>query len=102
MGPPSSSGSSVTAARAGTAGKVESSPESSGVCVPDRRGRSDARRNRNRLWRVIFIDSNIPMYLVGAAHPNKTSAQILLESLIAKGERLVTDAEVLQEILHRY
>jgi predicted nucleic acid-binding protein len=42
------------------------------------------------------------MYLVGAAHPNKAAAQILLESLIAKGERLVTDAEVLQEILHRY
>ncbi len=42
------------------------------------------------------------MYLVGAAHPNKTAAQILLESLIAKGERLVTDAEVLREILHRY
>jgi len=28
---------------------------------------------------------------------NKTTAKILLESLIAKGERLVTDAEVLQK-----
>ncbi len=51
---------------------------------------------------MIFIDSNIPMYLVGAAHPHKIEAQILLERLIAAGERLVTDAEVLQEILHRY
>jgi len=51
---------------------------------------------------LIFVDSNIPMYLVGGAHPNKTAAQVLLESLIANGERLVTDAEVLQEILHRY
>ena len=51
---------------------------------------------------MIFVDSNIPMYLVGAGHPNKATAQILLESLIAKGERLVTDAEVLQEILRRY
>ena len=51
---------------------------------------------------MIFVDSNIPMYLIGAAHPNKATAHILLESLIAKGERLVTDAEVLQEILHRY
>jgi predicted nucleic acid-binding protein len=51
---------------------------------------------------VIFVDSNIPMYLIGAAHPNKTNAQILLERSIAAGERLVTDAEVLQEILHRY
>jgi uncharacterized protein len=51
---------------------------------------------------VTFIDSNIPMYLIGAAHPLKTEAQILLERLVAQGERLVTDAEVLQEILHRY
>jgi uncharacterized protein len=42
------------------------------------------------------------MYLVGAAHPHKTDSQVLLERLIAAGERLVTDAEVLQEILHRY
>lgn len=42
------------------------------------------------------------MYLVGAAHPHKTEAQLLLERLIAGGRRLVTDVEVLQEILHRY
>lgn len=42
------------------------------------------------------------MYLVGAAHPHKTEAQLMLERLIAAGRRLVTDAEVLQEILHRY
>lgn len=42
------------------------------------------------------------MYLIGAAHRHKTEAQILLEHLIAAGQRLVTDAEVLQEILHRY
>jgi uncharacterized protein len=51
---------------------------------------------------VIFIDSNVPMYLVGAAHPHKADAQRLLESAIAAGERLVTSAEVLREILHRY
>jgi predicted nucleic acid-binding protein len=51
---------------------------------------------------VIFIDSNIPMYLVGAEHPYKVDARRLLEQLIAKDERLVTDAEVLQEILQRY
>ena len=51
---------------------------------------------------MIFIDSNIPMYLIGAPHPHKSEAQVLLERLIAAGERLVTDAEVLQEILHRY
>ena len=42
------------------------------------------------------------MYLIGAAHPHKAEAQLLLERLIAAGQRLVTDAEVLQEILHRY
>lgn len=51
---------------------------------------------------MIFIDSNIPMYLVGAAHPYKADAQVILERLIAAGQRLVTDVEVLQEILHRY
>jgi predicted nucleic acid-binding protein len=51
---------------------------------------------------VIFVDSNIPMYLIGAPHAKKTEAQIVLERMIAAGERLVTDAEVLQEILHRY
>jgi uncharacterized protein len=51
---------------------------------------------------VILVDSTIPMYLVGAAHPNKDVSRRLLEVAIAAGERLVTDAEVLQEILHRY
>jgi hypothetical protein len=51
---------------------------------------------------VIFVDSNVPMYLVGAAHPHKADAIQLLESAIAAAEPLVTSAEVLQEILHRY
>jgi len=51
---------------------------------------------------VILVDSNIPMYLVGAPHPRKTDAQRLLEKLVSDRQRLVTDAEVLQEILHRY
>ena len=51
---------------------------------------------------MILIDSNVPMYLVGTPGPHKTDAQRLLEKLISQRERLVTDAEVLQEILHRY
>jgi uncharacterized protein len=51
---------------------------------------------------VILIDSNVPIYLVGAPHFHKTDAQRLLEKLVADRQRLVTDAEVLQEILHRY
>jgi predicted nucleic acid-binding protein len=42
------------------------------------------------------------MYLVGAPHPHKTEARYRLEELVNGRERLVTDAEVLQEILHRY
>ena len=51
---------------------------------------------------MIFVDSNIPMYLVGASHPHKIEAQRKLEKLIRDRQRLTTDAEVLQEILHRY
>lgn len=51
---------------------------------------------------MILVDSNVPMYLVGAPHPHKVDALHVLERLVAERERLVTDAEVLQEILHRY
>ncbi|MFZ0964367.1 MAG: type II toxin-antitoxin system VapC family toxin [Terriglobia bacterium] len=51
---------------------------------------------------MILVDSNIPMYLVGSAHPHKSDAQRRLEQLVNDRQRLVTDAEVLQEILHRY
>ncbi|MSP62681.1 MAG: PIN domain-containing protein [Myxococcales bacterium] len=51
---------------------------------------------------MIFVDSNIPMYLIGAPHPHKGQAQRLLDHCVRGGIRLVTDAEVFQEILHRY
>jgi len=51
---------------------------------------------------VILVDSNVPMYLIGGPHPHKTDAQRLLERCLSERQRLVTDAEVLQEILHRY
>lgn len=51
---------------------------------------------------MILIDSNVPMYLVGAPHPHKLDAQRLLERALSAGTRLVTDVEVLQEICHRY
>lgn len=51
---------------------------------------------------MIFIDANIPMYLVGAPHPNTDAARRALELVISRGERMVTSAEVMQEILHRY
>jgi uncharacterized protein len=51
---------------------------------------------------MILVDSNVPMYLIGGPHPHKTDAQRLLEKLTSERRRLVTDAEVFQEILHRY
>ena len=51
---------------------------------------------------MILVDSNVPMYLVGAEHPHKVDARRLLERAVAEKRRLITDAEVLQEILHRF
>ncbi len=51
---------------------------------------------------MTFVDSNIPMYLVGSSHPHKVDSQRLLEGAVASGEKLVTSAEVFQEVLHRY
>ena len=51
---------------------------------------------------MILVDSNIPMYLVGLTHPNREAARRALEEAVASGESFCTDAEVLQEILHRY
>ena len=51
---------------------------------------------------MILVDSNIPMYLVGAPHPNKDAARRLLDEAVTANESLCADAEVLQEILHRY
>lgn len=51
---------------------------------------------------MIFVDSNIAMYIVGREHPLKLPAQRALEHAASRRERLVTDAEVYQEILHRY
>jgi len=42
------------------------------------------------------------MYLVGPSHAHKADAQRLLERLVLERQRLVTDVEVLQEILRRY
>ena len=49
-----------------------------------------------------MIDSNVPVYLVGESQLHKTAVQRILQELVHGGQRLVTDAEVLQEILHRY
>ncbi len=50
----------------------------------------------------VFVDSNIPMYVAGAEHPNKVPATRFLETAADKGFELCTSTEVLQEILYRY
>jgi predicted nucleic acid-binding protein len=51
---------------------------------------------------VILIDANIFMYAAGAEHPHKEPSRMFLEQ-VARGEvDAALDAEVLQEILHRY
>jgi predicted nucleic acid-binding protein len=51
---------------------------------------------------MILVDSNVPMYLVGADPGLKDAALRALDEAVSRDEPLVTDAEVLQEILHRY
>ena len=51
---------------------------------------------------MILVDANIPQYLVGEQHRHKADAVRLLERFTTERRRLVTDAEVFQEILHRY
>lgn len=50
----------------------------------------------------VFVDSNIPMYVAGAEHPNRDPATRFLESAADQGFELCTSTEVLQEILYRY
>jgi predicted nucleic acid-binding protein len=51
---------------------------------------------------VIFVDTNVLMYAVGGDHPLREAARLFFEETLARGERLVTSAEVLQELLHAY
>ena len=51
---------------------------------------------------MTLVDSNIIMYAAGAPHPNKAPSVALLERIAAGSVEAVVDAEVLQEIMHRY
>jgi predicted nucleic acid-binding protein len=50
----------------------------------------------------VFIDANVPMYAAGADHPFKAPCLSILNWAAKNPLAAVTDAEVLQEILHRY
>ena len=51
---------------------------------------------------TVFVDSNIPMYVAGRAHPNREPAKRFLERVRSGDVDGVTSTEVLQEILYRY
>jgi predicted nucleic acid-binding protein len=52
---------------------------------------------------VILVDANVFMYAAGRQSPQRLPCQRFLENIVAgRGPAACTDAEVLQEILHRY
>lgn len=51
---------------------------------------------------VAFVDTNVPIYASGSAHPLKEPCGVILQMIEDNPEVFVTSAEVLQELLHRY
>lgn len=52
---------------------------------------------------MILVDTNVFMYAAGAPHPLKRRSVAFLDGVVAEGSiEFAIDAEVLQEILHRY
>jgi len=51
---------------------------------------------------MILVDSNVLMYAGGAEHAHKAPSIAFLETVAAGDVEACVDADVLQEILHRY
>lgn len=51
---------------------------------------------------MIFVDTNVFMYAVGRDHPLRMPAREFFEYSLEHRQRLVTSAEVTQELLHAY
>ena len=51
---------------------------------------------------MILVDANVLMYAAGAPHPHKQGCARFLERVATGEVDAVLDAEILQEILHRY
>lgn len=49
-----------------------------------------------------FLDTNVPIYAAGWPHPLKEPCAQVLLLVAEQPQAFVTDAEVLQELLHRY
>ena len=51
---------------------------------------------------MVFVDSNVPMYVAGRDHPLRDAARRFLERARSGEVETCTSTEVLQEILYRY
>lgn len=51
---------------------------------------------------MVFVDTNVFVYAVGAGHPHRSDARDFFRNSVREGRPLVTSAEVLQELLHVY
>ena len=51
---------------------------------------------------MVFVDSNVPMYVAGRDHALRDPARRFLERARSGGVDICTSTEVLQEILYRY
>jgi predicted nucleic acid-binding protein len=51
---------------------------------------------------VVFVDANIPMYLVGNDELRMLEAERIIARLIGERRRLVASTEIFRELLHRY
>ena len=51
---------------------------------------------------MTFVDSNVFIYHVGGDHPLRGKARAFIAESLTQGRRLVSSAEVLQELLHVY
>jgi len=51
---------------------------------------------------ALFLDANIPIYVAGRPHPLQAPCTRILELVAHQPQAFLTNAEVLQELLHRY
>jgi len=51
---------------------------------------------------LVFLDANIQTYSAGRDHPMREPSRRILALVADNPDAFVTDAEVLQELLHRY
>jgi predicted nucleic acid-binding protein len=51
---------------------------------------------------MVFVDSNVPMYVAGREHQHRAPARRFLERARAADVEICTSTEVLQEVLYRY